>query len=86
MGNKIKTLRGDEIHKTYDFKETLGKGSFAEVKRAIRRKDKQEFAIKVISKSKLNSTELAVIHDEVSTNFSSCSFSCLCVFVCLCDV
>lgn len=65
MGNKIKTLRGDEIHKTYDFKETLGKGSFAEVKRAIRRKDKQEFAIKVISKSKLNSSELAVIHDEV---------------------
>jgi calcium/calmodulin-dependent protein kinase I len=65
MGNKIKTLRGDEIHKTYDFKETLGKGSFAEVKRAVRKKDKQDFAIKIISKSKLNASELAVIHDEV---------------------
>jgi len=50
----------------YEIRETLGSGSFAVVKRAIRRSDKQEFAIKVIKKTKLNPEELAVVHDEVN--------------------
>lgn len=40
-------------------------GSFAVVKRATRKSDGKQFAIKVIKKSKLNSEELAVVHDEV---------------------
>jgi len=65
MGNNIKKLRKDEIRKYYDVKEKLGTGSFATVKRAVRKSDGKEFAIKIIKKSKLNSEELAVVHDEV---------------------
>ena len=35
------------------------------MKRATRKSDGKQFAIKVIKKSKLNSEELAVVHDEV---------------------
>lgn len=63
MGN---SLKGGEVHKNYEFKEALGSGSFAVVKRAIRKSDKQQFAIKCIKKAKLNAEELAVVHDEVS--------------------
>lgn len=62
MGN---SLKGGEVHKSYEFKEALGSGSFAVVKRAIRKSDKQQFAIKCIKKAKLNPEELAVVHDEV---------------------
>jgi len=65
MGNNINKLKKDEIKKYYEIKETLGKGSFAVVKRAVRKSDGKQFAIKVIKKSKLNSEELAVVHDEV---------------------
>ncbi len=43
----------------------LYRGSFATVKRAVRKADQKHFAIKVIKKSKLNAEELAVVHDEV---------------------
>lgn len=64
MGNTLK--KGTEVRKMYEIKETLGSGSFAVVKRAIRKSDKGEFAIKVIKKAKLNPEELAVVHDEVN--------------------
>lgn len=64
MGNKL--VKPGEVNRHYDLKETLGTGSFATVKRAIRKKDKREFAIKIIKKSKLNEEELAVVHDEVN--------------------
>ena len=35
------------------------------MKRAVRKSDNKQFAVKVIKKSKLNSEELAVVHDEV---------------------
>jgi calcium/calmodulin-dependent protein kinase I len=35
------------------------------VKRAVRKKDGAEFAIKVIKKARLNEEELSVVHDEV---------------------
>jgi calcium/calmodulin-dependent protein kinase I len=35
------------------------------VKRAVKKSDKSEYAIKIIDKGKLNKEELAVIHDEV---------------------
>jgi len=62
MGNAIK--RG-EISQSYIFKEKLGRGTFAKVRRAVRKKDRQEFAVKIIKKSKLNKQELAIVHDEV---------------------
>lgn len=65
MGNKITKLKNKEIEKHYALYETLGTGSFATVKRAVKKATKEEFAIKVIKKSKLNPEELAVVHDEV---------------------
>jgi len=55
----------EEVGKYYDIQKKLGTGSFAIVKKAVRKSDGKEFAIKVINKSKLNADELAVIHDEV---------------------
>lgn len=46
------------------FSHTIS-GSFAVVKRAVRKSDGKQFAVKVIKKSKLNAEELAVVHDEV---------------------
>lgn len=62
MGNKLKR---DEVTKFYDFKEQLGTGSFATVKKAVRKADGKLFAVKMIKKSKLTDEELAVVHDEV---------------------
>ena len=58
-------LRKDDINKFYDIREQLGTGSFAVVKRGVRKADQQPFAVKIIKKSKLNADELAVVHDEV---------------------
>lgn len=61
MGN---ALNGDALLKQYEVKEVLGKGAFATVKRAVKKKDKSEYAIKIIDKTKLNKEDLAVVHDE----------------------
>jgi len=53
------------IKNVYTFKEKLGTGSFAVVKRIVRNSDKEQFAVKTIRKNKLNKEELAVVHDEV---------------------
>jgi calcium/calmodulin-dependent protein kinase I len=55
----------EEVGKYYDIQQKLGSGSFADVKKAVRKSDGKEFAIKVIKKAKLNADELAVVHDEV---------------------
>jgi len=66
MGNNIKKLSSsNEIKKHYDIKEILGTGSFAVVKRAVAKKSGQEFAIKIIKKTKLSADELNSVHDEV---------------------
>eukprot|EP00456_Euglypha_rotunda_P033999 TRINITY_DN26226_c0_g1_i2.p1 TRINITY_DN26226_c0_g1~~TRINITY_DN26226_c0_g1_i2.p1 ORF type:complete len:117 (+),score=27.45 TRINITY_DN26226_c0_g1_i2:87-437(+) len=57
--------RRHEVGKFYEIREKLGTGSFAEVKRGIRKADKKEFAIKVIKKKKLTAEELVTVHDEV---------------------
>jgi serine/threonine protein kinase len=44
----------------------MNSGSFAVVKRGVRKSDFKEFAIKVIKKRRLKDSELAVIHDEVN--------------------
>ena len=58
-------LRKDDINKFYDIRDQLGTGSFAVVKRGVRKADQHPFAVKIIKKSKLNADELAVVHDEV---------------------
>jgi len=64
MGGK--GSKGEQnIKNVYQFKEKLGTGSFATVKRIVRNSDKEEFAVKIIRKNKLNKEELAVVHDEV---------------------
>jgi len=60
-----KSDKNKNIKQVYTFKEKLGTGSFAVVKRVVRNSDKEEFAVKVIRKGKLNKDELAVVHDEV---------------------
>jgi len=65
MGNMGSKGEKQEIKKVYSFKEKLGTGSFATVKKVVRNSDKEEFAVKIIRKHKLNKEELAVVHDEV---------------------
>lgn len=59
MGNQ------SSMKKKYDIKEKLGMGSFATVKRAVRKSDKKNFAVKEIKKAKLSEEELLVVQDEV---------------------
>lgn len=65
MGNSVKKLRKDEITRYYILSDQLGSGSFAVVKKAIRKSDGKVFAVKIIKKNKLNADELSVVHDEV---------------------
>jgi len=65
MGGKGSKGEKQEIKKVYSFKEKLGTGSFATVKKVVRNSDREEFAVKIIRKHKLNKEELAVVHDEV---------------------
>lgn len=45
------------IKKIYDFKETLGSGTFATVKLGVHKKTGEKFAIKVIDKSNIGDFE-----------------------------
>ena len=49
MGNKIKVMKGEEIHKHYEMKQKLGSGTFATVKYAVKKANKKAYAIKVPS-------------------------------------
>lgn len=60
MGNQ------QSIHKDYLIKEKLGSGSFATVKKGIRKSDKEKFAIKEIKKGNLSDEELRVVEMEVT--------------------
>lgn len=63
MGNKTSK---EEITKQYIIKQKIGSGSFAQVKRCIRRKDNKEFAVKIIKMQSLNKEELGSLEDEVN--------------------
>jgi calcium/calmodulin-dependent protein kinase I len=54
-----------QIQKKYIIKEKLGQGSFATVKRCIRKEDKAEFALKIIQKKDLKAADLDLISEEV---------------------
>jgi len=62
---KTGSKKQSNIKNKYVFKEKIGSGSFATVKRVVRISDKAEYACKIIAKGKLNPEELAVVHDEV---------------------
>eukprot|EP00457_Paulinella_chromatophora_P006463 gb/GEZN01006481.1/.p1 GENE.gb/GEZN01006481.1/~~gb/GEZN01006481.1/.p1 ORF type:complete len:336 (+),score=52.33 gb/GEZN01006481.1/:70-1077(+) len=49
----------------FTLKEKLGEGNFAIVRRAVRKADHQEFAVKCIKKRRLKPEELQATHDEV---------------------
>jgi len=61
-----KGMSKEDVHRFYSIKEKLGMGSFAVVKRAIRKSDKKQFAVKEIRKLHLNEEELKTVEDEVS--------------------
>mmetsp|Transcript_17622 Transcript_17622/g.31624 ORF Transcript_17622/g.31624 Transcript_17622/m.31624 type:complete len:331 (-) Transcript_17622:1175-2167(-) len=65
MGNKLTKITKTDFEKKYTTKEVLGRGSFAIVKRTIRKKDGKELAVKIIKKTKLGQKELQIVHDEV---------------------
>lgn len=45
------------IKKEYKFEKTLGKGSFAKVKKAVRKSTHEEVAVKIINKTAMDETE-----------------------------
>eukprot|EP00954_Amorphochlora_amoebiformis_P026949 1382335-Amorphochlora_amoeboformis.AAC.1 len=65
MGNKLNRISKTDFEKKYQAKDILGRGSFAVVKRAIRKSDGKELAVKIIKKTKLKQEELKIVHDEV---------------------
>lgn len=54
-----------DIHHDYQMKEKLGMGSFATVKRCVRKSDKQQFAVKQIKRGNLSKEELDTVFLEV---------------------
>jgi len=64
MGNSFK-LKKKNIESVYQFEETLGTGSFAEVKRAINKQTGDAVAIKIIEKRNLSPQELDTLNEEV---------------------
>jgi calcium/calmodulin-dependent protein kinase I len=55
------------IKTLYKLQEIVGRGSFGVVKRAIRKADQKEFAVKIIKTKKLQSEEKEAIYSEVET-------------------
>lgn len=57
----------EDIHHHYTVKEKLGMGSFATVKRLVRKSDKMNYAVKEIKKVNLSKDEMKTVMDEVVT-------------------
>jgi len=62
MGN---FLHKEEIEKYYSLKEVIGRGTFGKVRRAVRKNDHVQVAVKIIKKKKMTPKDLKGIHDEV---------------------
>ena len=56
MGNKVHKISQTDFEKKYIQKKVLGRGNFGTVKKAIRKKDGKELAVKIIKKAKLKKT------------------------------
>ena len=71
-----------KLQNVYKVKEKIGSGTFSTVRRGIRRSDKAEIAIKIITKTDLNDTEFRLIEREIGIMqkvYSSLSLSLACV-------
>lgn len=53
------------IKETYKIESTLGKGSFATVKKAKHRASGERFAVKVLSKKKMNEEDKLAMQTEI---------------------
>jgi len=53
------------IKETYKIEATLGKGSFATVKKAKHRATGERFAVKVLSKKKMSEEDKAAMQTEI---------------------
>ena len=53
------------IKETYKIEGTIGKGSFATVKKAKHRESGDRFAVKVLSKKKMNDDDKAAMQTEI---------------------
>ncbi|KAM3140347.1 hypothetical protein pb186bvf_007507 [Paramecium bursaria] len=58
-------LKTSNIKDAYKFDKVLGEGSYAVVRKGIRKQDNQEFAIKIIEKASLESDDHLAIQSEV---------------------
>lgn len=65
MGSCMSKSAGKDVRSNYDLREEIGRGSFAIVKRAIKKADQTEYAIKIIKKNKLLPDELLALQEEV---------------------
>ena len=58
--------RQENIKDVYKFQTTIGKGTYATVKKAIKKDgDGEEFAIKMIEKAKLTPEDLTALMQEI---------------------
>jgi calcium/calmodulin-dependent protein kinase I len=53
------------IKETYKIEATIGKGSFATVKKAKHRQTGERFAVKVLSKKKMSEEDKIAMHTEI---------------------
>ena len=64
-GDLYSTKSKGKLQTLYKVKEKIGSGTFSTVRRGIRRSDKKEIAIKIITKTELNDTEARLIKREI---------------------
>jgi serine/threonine protein kinase len=69
--------RKDDCRKEYEILDTIGAGSFAQVKVGRRKDDNTKRAIKIISKSALNSDDVEGLRSEVDILELVCALSLL---------
>lgn len=54
-----------QVKEFYKFEKTLGKGQFGEVRKVIQIVSGEEFAIKILDKSKLTQEDIAALATEI---------------------
>lgn len=64
-GDRFCAATKGKLQSAFKVKEKIGSGSFSTVRRGVRRSDKKEIAIKVITKTSLNPTEQRLVRREI---------------------